>query len=130
METQPATNEIPRDEWSRALEAFGKEHQSWIVEVEVVGEKIGDQEAEVTMRPLDRITADGAAGRVEISAGARRGDQRVHAVERAKRVWMKEPDIPGHEGIAIESEDGTMTIVHFRHVDPDDLERQLPGSES
>jgi hypothetical protein len=130
MATQTETKEIPHDQWVRTLDEFSKQHQLWIVEVEVIGEKIGDQEA-ADMLPLVGISADVKDGesRIEVFVGGRSDAHLAHIIEKPKRVWLKEPDIPGHEAVAIESEDGTMTIVHFRHVDPDEIELQLPGPE-
>src|SRR5262245_4439423 len=42
-------------------------------------------------------------------------------------VWVKEPRIPGDEAIDVESEDGTKTLLNFRHVSPEETERQLPA---
>ncbi|HYR95663.1 MAG TPA: DUF5335 family protein [Candidatus Binatus sp.] len=125
------SREIPRDQWIRFFDDFSRQHQGWLVTVEVVGLKIGDQE-EASRLPLVGVSADTKAGenRVAVMVGGRPDGNLTHIVERPKRVWLKEPEqpaLPAHAAIDIESEDGTMTIVHFNHVDPDQPDLQLPG---
>jgi hypothetical protein len=121
------TNEIPSDQWVRRLDAFSKQHEGWIVQVEVVGEKLGDQ-FEVDGLPLVGVTADVKDGerRVEVIAGGRPDAHVTHTVDKPKRVWLTEPDEVGQEALAVEAGDGTTTIVHFRRVPPEDAVRQLP----
>ena len=35
------TREIPRDEWNAFFEMFSKQHEGWLVTVEVLGRDIG-----------------------------------------------------------------------------------------
>jgi len=123
------TTEIPRAEWIKWLDTFSKQHEGWIATVEVLGAKIGDQE-ESGKLPLVGIGADVKDGesRIEITLGGRRDAHLTRIIDKAKRVWLKQPEEPAHEAVAVESEDGTTTVVHFRHVPPTQAERQLPGS--
>jgi hypothetical protein len=119
--------EIQPDEWPRFFDEFSKAHEGWIVDVDVVGPEIGDQEAASGL-PLVGLGADVKDGerRVEVMVGGRREAHVTRIIEKPQRVWLEVSDVPGHDGVAIESDDGTMTIVTFRHVDPDVIERQLP----
>ena len=38
------TREIPREQWIRYFDDFSKNHEGWIVTLEVIGSDIGDQE--------------------------------------------------------------------------------------
>ena len=38
------SKEIPREEWIRFFDDFSKQHEGWIVNWEVLGRDIGDQE--------------------------------------------------------------------------------------
>jgi len=119
--------EIPREEWSGFLDSFSKEHEGWIVNLEVVGAKLGDQE-ESTRLPLIGISADkGLQPRIEVIVGGRPEAHLTHIINGVKRVWLKAPEAPAHEAIQVESEDGTTTLVTFQHVSPTQAERQLPG---
>src|SRR5258705_3737731 len=120
--------EIPRDQWVKFFDTFSKQHEGWIVTVELIGAQLGDQE-ESTRLPLVGISADtkGRQKRVDIIVGGRRDGNLTRIINAPKRVWLKEPEEPAHEAIQAESEDGVTTLVHFRHVPPEQGERQLPG---
>ena len=49
--------------------------------------------------------------------------------ESPKRVLFEPSDRPGHEAIEVESEDGIVTLITFRHIDPENEERLLPPKE-
>jgi hypothetical protein len=125
------TKEIPRQDWTQFFDQFSKEHQKWIVTVEVLGRDIGAQE-EVTRLPLGGISAEvkPAKTTIEIIAGHRDAEPEKHVtriIEAPKRVLFKQPEEPGDEAIDVESEDGHMTLVTFARIPPEQVERQLPG---
>jgi hypothetical protein len=122
------TREIPRDQWVKFFDDFSKNHEGWIVTLEVLGSDIGDQE-EANRLPLVGVGADVKAheNRVEIIVGGRPDADVTRFIERPKRVWIKEPRMPGDESIEVESEDGIKTLLSFHHVRPEETERQLPA---
>ena len=121
------TTEISRDQWVLWLDTFSKAHEGWIVEVDVLGPELGAQE-EITRLPLVGIAADvkDAESRVEVIAGGSLEARVTRIINRPTHLWLKAPEAPALEAIAVESEDGTTTILHFHHVPP---ERQLPGRQ-
>jgi len=122
------TQEISRDEWVRVLDDFSKRHEGWIVTMEVVGATIGDQE-EATGLPLVGIGADvkDNESRIAVMLGGRPEAHVTRIIEVPKRVWLERADEPAHDAVAVESEDGTTTIVRFQHVPPEAVDRLLPG---
>lgn len=122
------TRDIPREQWIRYFDDFSKRHEGWIVSLEVLGPDIGDQE-EARGLPLVGISADLKAreNRIEIIVGGRPDADVTRFIENPKHIWIKEPTIPGDEAIEVESEDGIMTILKFRHIPPEVTERQLPA---
>ena len=122
------TREIPREEWVRYFDDFSKNHEGWIVTLEILGDDLGDQE-EATKLPLVGLSADVKAGenRIEIIIGGKPDIDVTRFIERPKHVWVKETRMPGDDAIEIESEDGTKTLLNFRHVRPEETERQLPA---
>jgi hypothetical protein len=64
--------------------------------------------------------------RIEVTVGGRPDAYLTHMISKPKRIWLREPDVPGHEVLEVESEDGTATI-HFHRISPEQAERQLPG---
>ena len=122
------TRDIPREQWIRFFDDFSKNHEGWIVSLEVLGADIGDQE-EANNLPLVGISADVKAreNRVEIIIGGRPDVDVTRFIERPKHVWVKEPRLPGDEAMEIESEDGIKTILNFHRIRPEETERQLPA---
>ncbi|HKQ93797.1 MAG TPA: DUF5335 family protein [Blastocatellia bacterium] len=122
------TRDIPREQWIRFFDDFSKNHEGWIVTLEVLGADIGDQE-EANNLPLVGISADVKAreNRVEIIIGGRPDVDLTRFIERPKHIWVKEPRVPGDEAMEIESEDGIKTILNFHRIRPEETERQLPA---
>jgi uncharacterized protein DUF5335 len=122
------TRDIPREQWIRFFDDFSKNHEGWIVTLEVLGADIGDQE-EANNLPLVGISADVKAreNRVEIIVGGRPDVDLTRFIERPKHVWVKEPRLPGDEAMEIESEDGIKTILNFHRIRHEETERQLPA---
>jgi hypothetical protein len=122
------TQEIARDQWVRVLDDFSKQHAGWIVTLEVVGATIGDQE-EATGLPLVGIGADVKDGesRIEVMLGGTPEAHVTRIIDGPKRVWLERADEPAHDAVAVESKDGTTTIVRFQHVPPEAVDRLLPG---
>jgi hypothetical protein len=122
------TRDIPREQWIRFFDDFSKNHEGWIVSLEVIGADIGDQE-EANNLPLVGISADVKAreNRVEIIIGGRPDVDVTRFIERPKHIWVKEPRVPGDEAMEIESEDGIKTILNFHRIRPEETERQLPA---
>jgi hypothetical protein len=116
------TGEIPREQWLRLLDDFSKKHEGWMTTLEVIDSDLGDQiEGEL---PLVGISADLKDHENRIEVILRRGieDHVTHIINAPKRLWIKAPDIPTHEAVKVESEDGATTLVSFNHIEsPDHL---------
>jgi uncharacterized protein DUF5335 len=118
--------EIPREQWIRFFDDFSKQHEGWIVNWEVLGSDIGDQQKTHRL-PLIGISADkGSKPRIDIIVGGRLEAHVTQIIETPKHVRFKEPEQPGHEAIEIETEDGRTTVVTFSHIDPEAVDRLLP----
>lgn len=124
------TTEIPREQWIKFFDDFSKQHEGWIVNWEVLGMDLGDQE-KTTRLPLVGISADvkGSKPRIDIMVGGRLDAHVTQIIDTPKRVLFKHPEQPGHEAIEVESDDGRMTLVTFSHIDPEQKERLLPPKE-
>jgi hypothetical protein len=121
------TREIPRNEWIKFFDDFSKQHQGWVVTVEVISPELGDQE-EADGLPLVGISADAKDGenRIEIMVGGKPEAHLTRIIESPTRVWVKQAEEEAHEAVDVESEDGTKTILLFRHIPPDEVDRLLP----
>ena len=122
-----ATKEIPRDQWIKFFNEFSKQHEGWIVTMDVIGSDIGDQE-EAAGLPLVGISADlkDKANRIEIILGGRPDADLTRIVNNPKQVWFKDSEEVGDEAIEVESDDDVKTLFSVRHIPPNVTERQLP----
>ncbi len=120
------TQEIPRAQWTPFFDEFNLRHEGWIVNVEIMGNDIGDQEQ--ARKPLAGVMADlkDPIARIEISVGNQLDGHVVHIIEAPERVWCKSPSIAGDEAIEIEGSDGRKTLVTFVRIGVNQTDRLLP----
>ncbi|HEX9444368.1 MAG TPA: DUF5335 family protein [Candidatus Binatia bacterium] len=123
------SREIPREEWTRFFDQFSKQHQGWIVRVEVLGLDLGDQE-EAARLPLVGISAEAkpVEKSVEIIVGNKPEDRATRIIQNPARIWFKRPEEPGDEAVEVEDTDGRKTLVTFARIPPEQTDRQLPGA--
>ena len=124
------TQEIPREQWPRFFDDFSRQHQGWIVNLELLGSEIGDQE-EASGLPLVGISADSKDGenRLVIIIGGSPDADVTRIINAPQRVWVKPPRMPGDEAVEVESKDGVTTLLTFQRIPPERTERQLPGEK-
>jgi hypothetical protein len=110
------TRDIPRKEWAAFLDSFSRQHERWLVNVEVVTDGLGAHR-EVREKGLIGISADlkkRGASSISIMAGDRDDDHVNHIVNHPVRVALEETDEGAHRGLRIEAEDGQTTLLMFR----------------
>ena len=108
------TIEIPRPEWTSALNAFSTVHEGWLVSVEVLAAGLGAQPEAVNL-PLVAVTrgpSDGAA--VAITVGRAAGERLTHVIQAPQYVSIERTAAGADVALAIDSADGARTIVRFR----------------
>jgi hypothetical protein len=110
----PRTVEIPRPDWMSALNTFSAVHQGWLVSIEILSAALGAQ-PEVVNLPLVGITLGaGNGGSVAISVGRTPGDHLTHVVQAPQRISIERTAAGADVALAIESADGSKTILRFR----------------
>jgi hypothetical protein len=110
------TRDIPRDQWTSFLDGFSRQHEHWLVNVEVLTDGLGAQR-EVREKSLIGVSADlknGTTNAISIMAGDRDDDHVNHIVNRPTRVALEETSEGAHRGLRIEAEDGQTTLLLFR----------------
>jgi uncharacterized protein DUF5335 len=110
------TREIPREEWKDFLDRFSRVHENWLVNVEVVGRELGDQEESHDV-PLEGVSFEpkgSEAGRIDIMVGGAPDHHANHAVEAPRRLHLLRDDQGADQALEIEDEDGTTTLLTFR----------------
>lgn len=106
--------EIPAEDWGAFLDAFSRQHEGWLVSIEISSPAAAQIEAKG--RRLRGISIDHMGGRrsAYIETGDEQGSLLTHAVNRVVGVVFLRSKSGAHRGIEIFSADGTSTRVMFR----------------
>ena len=108
--------EIPREEWVEFLDGFSRQHEGWLVTLEVLGEEIGAQVEAEELR-LEGVTADlkgGGAGVISIILGKGGAERVTHNVTQPTHVRVEQTGDGADLALQIESGSGVTTLLRFR----------------
>src|SRR5215470_5430995 len=116
------TQEIPRNQWHEFFNRFSRQHEGWLVTLEVFNPDFGAQE-EVRNLPLEGITIaeDDNTGAIAISAGKASDDHLTHTVVAPLHVWIEKTPQGADVALEIESKDDTKTLLRFRSAVPPEM---------
>jgi hypothetical protein len=107
------TIQIPRADWSRALNEFSAIHEGWLISLEIVSVSVGAQ-PEITDLPLVGVTFEAPnGGTLTISAG-RLAAQITHLIREPQHIWIERTGAGADAALAVESADGAKTILRFK----------------
>jgi hypothetical protein len=110
------TQEVPREQWSYFFDVFSRRHQDWLATLEVLAPDIGAQVAGESLR-FACISADlkDSENTIAIALGATPEAHMTHLISDPARVTLErsELDRGTFETLAVESADGTRTLVRF-----------------
>jgi len=109
------TREIPRDEWLSFFDEFSRQHEGWLVTVEVLTDESGAQ-LEAHELPLVGITTDKDRNSktIAIIVGQTIDDHITHTISEPTHVWLDETADGAHQALQIESANGEKAILRFR----------------
>ena len=110
------SRDIPREQWMTFLDSFSRQHERWLVNVEVVTDGLGAHR-EVREKRLIGVSADlksRDSSTISIIAGDRSDDHVNHIINGPTRVALKETEEGAHKGLRIEAADGETTLLLFR----------------
>ncbi len=113
--SEELTREVPRGEWPVFFDMFSRQHQAWLVTVELIGPEIGAQ-IEVRNRPLGGITAElrpGHEDSISLCFGTIPSEL-THIITHPTRVWLKQTISGADEALEIECDGGPTTLLRFR----------------
>jgi hypothetical protein len=108
--------EIPREEWGEFLDSFSRQHEGWLVTVEVLGEEIGAQ-VEAEGKPLEGITAelkDGGVDSIIITVGLTPAEHVTHTITAPTHIRLEQAENGANMALQIESSEGVTTLVRLR----------------
>ncbi|HEX9278638.1 MAG TPA: DUF5335 family protein [Casimicrobiaceae bacterium] len=109
------SRDIPREQWVTFLDSFSRQHEGWLVNVEVVTDGLGAHR-EVREKRLIGVSADlkNGSNAISIIAGDRSDDHVNHIINGATRIALEETEEGAHKGLRIEAADGGTTLLLFR----------------
>ena len=115
IETTTTTREIKREEWTDFFDGFSRRHEGWLVTIELLDPKLGDQ-IEVENHALRGIVAERRRDPkvIEIFTENREKQSTTNVVEKPTRVWIEESAEGAEAALEIESQDGPKTLLRFR----------------
>jgi hypothetical protein len=108
--------EIPREEWREFLDGFSRQHEGWLVTVEVMGEEAGAQ-VEAAEKPLEGITAElsgGGEGSISITVGRTPAGRVTHNITSPTHVRIEQAESGADMALQIGSSGGATTLVRLR----------------
>jgi hypothetical protein len=113
------TTDIPRDQWLSYFNELGRTYQGWGATVEVMGKSLGDQTVakaeDVPFQGLSYEAKGGsAAGDILVEVGDANTAYDVHRVTRPRAVRTTQTDRGEEFDVEVESEDGTICLIHLR----------------
>jgi Family of unknown function (DUF5335) len=117
------TQEIQRDEWKTFLDTFSRQHEGWLVTLEVLAADIGAQQ-EASDLPLEGITAtstDDETSSIAINLGKTPEDHVTHTITEPSRLWLQQTSEGANAALEIESADEVKTLLRFRSALPADM---------
>ncbi len=105
--------DINRDEWAAFCESFGREHQDWLVNVEVLHQN-GAKEIVGHSAVLEKIAVTVNREKpknVLISITKTRDEKRVYEVPRPDAMRLTKNDRGADDTLIIESDNGDTTTI-------------------
>lgn len=110
------TRQIPKSEWPAFLDRFSRQHEGWLVKLEILNPDLGAQ-IEETGLALEGLTDewDEAAGNtIMIMAGNEPDDHVTHSINHPTEVSLEQTDEGADAALSIKSADGTTALLSFR----------------
>ena len=110
------TKEIPRNEWQEFFDIFSRQHEGWLVTLEILGSEIGAQVEEHGL-PFEGIVDEENAVQgheILMMFGAKRDDHITHSISNPATVSLEQTDEGADAALAIKSADGVTALLRFR----------------
>ena len=110
------TREIPKGEWRRFFDGFSRQHEGWLVTLEILAEEIGAQveERELAFQGIVDESDEIQGNRIMIMVGSTPDDHITHSISNPVQVSLEQTDEGADEALAIKSSDGTTALLRFR----------------
>ena len=110
------TKEIPRNEWQKFFNSFSRQHEGWLVTLEILGSEIGAQVEERGLA-FQGIVNEGdevQGNEILMMFGAKPNDHITHSISNPATVSLEQTDEGADAALAIKSADGVTALLRFR----------------
>jgi hypothetical protein len=107
------TTEISRSEWPEFFDSFSRQHEGWLVTLEIFSPQMGAQ-LEACELALEGIVAEVEGDEIAIMIGAKPDNHITHSISRPTQVSLEQTDEGADVALAIKSADGVMALMRFR----------------
>jgi hypothetical protein len=110
------TKQIPKNEWPDFFDSFSRQHEGWLVTLEILGSEIGAQ-FEGRQLAFEGIVAEGEEAQgneIAIMIGAKPDDHITHSISKPAQVSLEQTDEGADAALAIKSADGVTALLRFR----------------
>ncbi len=110
------TKEISRSEWPEFFDSFSRQHEGWLVTLEILGSEIGAQveERELPFGGIVDEWDEVQGNEIAIMIGAKPDDHITHSISRPEQVSVEQTDEGADVALAIKSADGITALLRFR----------------
>ena len=124
------TKEIPRNEWQKFFNSFSRQHEGWLVTLEILGSEIGAQVEERGLA-FQGIVNEGdevQGNEILMMFGAKPNDHITHSISNPATVSLEQTDEGADAALAIKSADGVTALLRFRSAVLPEMVDAVAGS--
>ncbi len=110
------TREIPRDQWLSFCDGFSRQHQGWLVNLEVTqdGQKAQPEARELPLGSIAASLKHGDDNTISIILDKGSNQYLTHNISNTKRILLEKTDQGADTGLRIEAADGTQALLQLR----------------
>lgn len=110
------TREIPREEWNEFFDSFSRQHEGWLVTLEVLGQEIGAQveEHDLSFGGIVNEWDEIHGNQIVIMLGTKPQDHISHSIDRPAQVFLEQTDEGADVALSVRSADGITALLRFR----------------
>ena len=110
------TKEIPKNEWPAFFDSFSRQHEGWLVTLEILGAEVGAQveERELAFEGIVDEWDEAQLNKIAIMIGAKPDDHITHSIRHPTQVSLEQTDEGADVALAIRSADGVTALLRFR----------------
>lgn len=110
------TKQIAKNEWPKFFDSFSRQHQGWLMTLEILGSDIGAQveERDLAFEGIVDEWDEVHGNQIVMMIGAKPDDHITHSISRPTQVGLEQTDEGADVALAIKSADGVTALLRFR----------------